>query len=54
MVDRLPRAEKPSLSDFPVYRWSSWEEPHYHLALKDSYGILKEALKAIPSYEPSK
>lgn len=54
VVDRFPRAARPSLSDFPVYRWSGWEEPRYHLALKDSYGILKEALKAIPEYDDAK
>ncbi len=51
VVDRFPRAASPSLSDFPVYRWPTWEEPRYHLVLKDSYGILKEALKAIPEHD---
>ena len=54
VVDRFPRAARPALSDFPVYRWAGWEEPRYHLALKDSYGILKEALKAIPEHDDAK
>ena len=54
VTDRLPRGDRPSLSDFPVYRWPPWDEPRYHLALKDSYGILKDALDAIPTYEPAK
>ena len=53
-VDRLPRAARPALGDFPAYRWSGWEEPRYHLRLKDSYGLVKEALQAIPTYEPAK
>ena len=54
VVDRFPRAARPSLSDFPVYRWPGWEEPRYHLTLKDSYGILKAALQAIPEYDDAK
>jgi len=46
--DRFPHSAHPSLTDFPVYRWAGWEEPRYHLALKDSYGILQKALKDIP------
>ena len=51
VVDRFPRTSRPSLSDYPVYRWPGWEEPRYHLELKDSYGILKEALEAIPEHD---
>jgi tetratricopeptide (TPR) repeat protein len=51
VVDRFPRTGRPSLSDFPVYRWDGWKEPRYHLVLKDSYEILKQALKAIPEHD---
>jgi tetratricopeptide (TPR) repeat protein len=54
VTDRLPRDTRPAKSDFPTYRWSGWEVPTYHLKLKDSYGILQEALKAIPTYDTSK
>lgn len=54
VTDRLPRGSRPAADDFPTYRWPSWEEPSYHLKLKDSYRILQEALKAIPTYDTSK
>jgi hypothetical protein len=54
VVDRFPRPSRPSLSDYPAYRWPGWEEPRYHLELKDSYGILKEALEAIPEHDDEK
>ncbi|MCI0568697.1 MAG: tetratricopeptide repeat protein [Acidobacteria bacterium] len=54
VTDRFPRNTRPAAADFPVYRWPAWEEPTYHLEVKDSYGILKEALKAIPTYDASK
>jgi tetratricopeptide (TPR) repeat protein len=54
VVDQLPRAEPATREDFPTYRWAGWEQPSYHLTLKDSYAILKEALRAIPTYEPAK
>jgi len=53
VTDRLPRSSRPAAADFPIYRWPSWEEPSYHLQLKDSYRILQEALKAIPTYDTS-
>ena len=54
VTDRLPRSPRPAIGDFPTYRWSGWEEPSYHLELKDSYRILQEALKAIPTYDTPK
>ena len=54
VTDRLPRSARPAAADFPTYRWKGWEEPTYHLKLKDSYGILQEALKAIPTDDASK
>jgi hypothetical protein len=53
VIDRLPRSENPSRREFPSYRWTGWEQPRFHLALKESYGILKETLRAIPTYDPA-
>jgi len=50
VVDRFPSSSNLSLADYPVYRWAGWEEPRYHLALKDSFRILQEALKEIPEF----
>jgi hypothetical protein len=54
VVDRFPQGARPTLADYPVFRWAGWEEPRYHLTLKESYGILKEALEAIPEYADGK
>jgi hypothetical protein len=51
VVDRFPREAQPALASFPLFRWPGWEEPTYHLKLKESYGILKEALKDIPEHD---
>ena len=47
-VSRLPGSAPASPADYPVYRWSGWQQPRYHLQLKDSYWILKDALRRIP------
>ncbi|HEV8337933.1 MAG TPA: tetratricopeptide repeat protein [Candidatus Polarisedimenticolia bacterium] len=51
VVDRFPREARPALASFPTFRWPGWEEPTYHLRLKEGYGILKEALKDIPEHD---
>ena len=47
---RLPDAESPRLADFPVYSWSGWEQPRYYLDLKESYAIVREALRELPDF----
>jgi hypothetical protein len=54
VVDRLPRSASPTLAEYPVYSWQGWESPTYHLAIKDSYRILKDALQAIPEHPDAK
>jgi tetratricopeptide (TPR) repeat protein len=43
-IDRLPTPARPSLADYPVYRWPGWEQPAYHLVPKRGYAILREHL----------
>jgi len=40
----LPRGPAPAAGDFPAYLWPGWEQPRYHLRLKQSYEILKNSL----------
>ena len=54
VVDRFPRSAHPVLADYPVYRWTGWEQPRYHLSLKDSYRIVKEELRTIPETNDGK
>ncbi len=49
VVDQLPRGEKPSMDAYPLFSWPGWEQPSYHLTLKEGYGIVREALKTIPT-----
>ncbi len=45
VFSRLPRRGSLEIGDFPAYLWAGWEEPRYHLRLKQSYEVLKEALR---------
>ena len=47
IAGQLPANPHPALADFPLYRWDGWQQPDYRLALKDSYQVLKDALRKI-------
>jgi len=50
LADRLPARELALPSDLPIYTWRKWEQPTYHLEKKESWGILKKALAALPAH----
>jgi len=50
LADRLPPGEPALPSDLPMYTWRKWDRPTYHLEKKESWGILKKALAALPAH----
>ena len=50
LADRLPPGDLSRPSDLPMYTWSKWDRPSYHLEKKESWGILKKALAALPAH----
>ena len=46
-IDRLPATFRPSVTDYPTYRWPGWEQPTYHLVPKRAYDILRDRLEAL-------
>ncbi|GAB4389528.1 MAG: hypothetical protein Kow0025_15440 [Thermodesulfovibrionales bacterium] len=46
-ADHLPgRLTHPG--DLATYEWDEWETPVYHMYVKESYGVFRESLSAIP------
>ena len=50
LADRLPPGDLPRASDLPIYTWSKWDRPAYHLERKESWSVLKRALAALPAH----
>jgi hypothetical protein len=45
VVQSFPQGPEPTLADYPLFTWPGWEKPAYHLELKESYFVLREALR---------